>query len=163
MAVIPPSSLPRVPQSAIKHLGENQTSGVLFASIQATPTRRPAPGYTQQQSNLLSVPIDYGGCLPSSPVPARRSSTVGLPLVPDSAVKGPSTIPGLFETPVRTKSVSIVDRDHTRGLASSNEKENATAEELLPGSSRTGGETNQQDSIYKALGWDDGDDFDDLE
>ena len=162
MAVIPPSSLPRVPQSAIKDLGENQTSKALFAPLQATPIRRHAPGHTQQQSKLLSVPVDYRECLGSSPLPPHRSSALAFPLVPDSAVKGPSTIPGLFETPVRKKTVFIIDHDQARGLASSSEKENAIEEELLDHSFATRGEMKPQQSIYKALGWDDGDDFDDL-
>jgi DNA replication regulator SLD3 len=155
---VPSFSLPRVPQSVSR--GDSvQNKNPLFQSIQATPTRNPSrPG---KQFTEIGKHSDFP---PSSPLHVRRSSAQLFSSVPDSAAK-PSSIAWasqLQETPVKRASVNINHIETT--LISSCDKENTHSVEENSGRERPRqtSKIQQEDSIYKSLGWDDPDDLDDL-
>jgi len=165
-AFVPPSSLPRIPQSTSRPSREGITSrNPLFSSLQATPTRRATSNVSRSRGGLLSaVEVDYGSCLPSSPLHVRRSSAQLFTAVPNSAIKMQSSFGGIQETPVKTKQPATLDHSHPVVPGPGSDKEN----EVIEGAVRTsaglkeGTSTAGETSIYKSLGWDDADDLDDL-
>lgn len=158
---IPPSSLPRVPQSAIWSSQDMvRVRNPFFATVQATPTRRSAAASSQPSGARMEAG-EYGVIPPSSPLHVRRSSAQLFPAVPSStAPKSASlTVPSAAqETPVKKGPEISTPQNHRHP---SSEKENARVEKASSTSIiRTGGGA---DSIYKSLGWDaDDDDLDDL-
>jgi DNA replication regulator SLD3 len=165
LGAIPPSSLPRIPQSSKQSQEKKLIKNPFFSSVQATPTRRPAT--SQPTSGLLGPPIDYGEFPPSSPLHVRRSSASLFPIVPESTLKAPSGFEmpsGVQETPIKKRPDPQLKHSHPGIPASGSDKENTrvrkevvTNIQLVPGISQR-----QEDSIYKSLGWDDADDMDEL-
>lgn len=161
---IPPSSLPRIPQSAAQPSREEQASNPLFPSFQATPTRKSVPTSSRQINGFLGLgPADYGSHLPSSPLQRRRSSVQLFNVVPESAVKIPSSsalTQGVLDTPIK-KGTGIA-RNHSEIACSENEKENMEEPYVEKDGQAKSIGIFQEDSIYKSLGWDDADDIDEL-
>jgi len=159
-AMIPASSVPRVPQSVSRSSGGFQ-SNPLFSNIQATPTRKSVPAFPKQSMSTM----DIGG-IPSSPLHVRRSSAQLFSAVPDSAVKNPSTtLPyGIEDTPIKRRPASSLDHGHPPVASFGSDKENDHLRKRAPldVSLQGGLGAKKEESIYKALGWDDNDDIDDL-
>jgi len=159
-AMIPASSVPRVPQSVSRSSGGFQ-SNPLSLNIQATPTRKSVPAFPKQSMSTM----DIGG-IPSSPLHVRRSSAQLFSAVPDSAVKNPSTtLPyGIEDTPIKRRPASSLDHGHPPVASFGSDKENDHLRKRAPVdvSLQGGLGAKKEESIYKALGWDDNDDIDDL-
>jgi DNA replication regulator SLD3 len=164
-AVIPVSSLPRIPQpvSRPSYEGMPRTNS-LYSAIQATPTRKAAPSLPQSRGGLLSAPNhEYNTYLRSSPLHVRRSNAQLFTAVPDSAVKGLSgfAIHGIQETPMKRRQETTLDHRLPESSASGSDKENDRIERgkmaMASSSQETGG---KEENIYKSLGWDDADDID---
>lgn len=155
LEAITASSAPRIPQSSLP-----RARNPLLSSIQATPTRRSLPRPSRAMDREPVFP-------PSSPIHIRRSSAQLFSSVPDSAVKAVptswTTHGGIQETPVKKRAVSTVF-DHGHPVSSPNfDQENTKQVEVkesddVPPIGTT--RTQQGESIYKSLGWDD--DSDDL-
>ena len=168
-AVIPVSSLPRIPQSALRPSFEGvPKKNPLYTAVQATPTRK-AGFASSRKGGLLSAPEhDCNGYLASSPLHVRRSSAQLFTTASDSTAKGLSEFQshGIQETPVKRKEEIIYDHSHPVVIGPCSDKENE--DDILgrgkalvdsPGQEFGRGE----ESIYKSLGWDDDvDDIDDL-
>ncbi|KAE9376907.1 hypothetical protein N431DRAFT_480052 [Stipitochalara longipes BDJ] len=166
-AVIPVSSLPRIPQSALRPSYEGiLKNNPLYSAIEATPTRKAATGSCQRGGFLSAPEHDYNAYLPSSPLHVRRSSAQLFTNVPDSTVKRVSTASsyGVQETPVKRRQEIMFDHGHPGLFGAGNDKENDIIERkktLMATSSQEMGRT--EENIYKSLGWDDdADDIDDL-
>jgi DNA replication regulator SLD3 len=137
----------------------------MFSSLQATPTRKSIPASSRRASGFLGVNLpDYGSYLPSSPLQQHHSSSQPTNAVPESAAKLPAILPrdnGVEDTPIKKKSNGT--HIHPSGISSDGDKENRRTDD---GNKDIGPrqriEKFQQDSIYKSLGWDDADDFDEL-
>jgi len=171
-AIIPVSSLPRIPQSALRPSYEGMAKkNPLYSAVQATPTRKAAPRSTQR-GGLLSAPEhDYTGYLPSSPLHVRRSSAQLFTAAPDPNAKELSTYSfhGIQETPVKRRQEMMFDHSHPGLSGPGSDKENDEIERseiekrktLMTALSQETGRT--EENIYKSLGWDDADDdIDDL-
>jgi len=166
-AVVPGSSLPRIPQSALRLAHEGMPKkNPLYSAIEATPTRKLA-SCSSQRGALLSAPEhDHNAYLPSSPLHVRRSSALLFTAVSDSAAKRASTVSsyGVQETPVKRRQEITLDHSHPRLSEPGSDKENNRIERrktLVGTSSQETGRTDE--NIYKSLGWDDdADDLDDL-
>jgi DNA replication regulator SLD3 len=181
---VPASSLPSISQSTTcaTHLlppNENQ----MFASIQATPTRRSTSSRTGAESS-------YGGFLPSSPLHVRRSSAQLFASVPESAHKVPSgisTLYGIQETPVKQRTERILDAEpisiaftpqgvqetpvkkrvenvlgHSHPIMPNYGSDKENEKTILASVIRKEEVPLREESIYKSLGWDDDNDIDDL-
>lgn len=167
--VIPPSSLPRIPQSISRPSHERPSGGdPLLASIQATPTRKAVPALSQVEHSLTGANgLSHGAFPPSSPLHARRSSAQLFNVVPESAGKSSSSTAsyGIQETPVKKRSETLLDHSHpSMPGPSCYNKENVGIERgavVNTGLSKING-TRKEESIYHSLGWDDADDIDDL-
>lgn len=160
-AMIPASSVPRVPASVARgSSGASQRRNPLLSSVQATPTRKAVPGFSQRSS----MAAFEHGFPPSSPLHVRRSSAQLFTAVPESATRNPfAALPGLEETPVKKRPESASEHSHPTIPSMGNDKENeklgATVGTVQPRQITQG--ATKDDSIYKSLGWDD-DDIDDL-
>ncbi|PBP25431.1 hypothetical protein BUE80_DR003842 [Diplocarpon rosae] len=161
-SMIPASSVPRISQSASHSSYGGSQSKSLFPSVQATPTRKSVPAFSQRSMNE----VDHGG-LPSSPLRVRRSSTQLFTAVPDSAVKDTSTSSshGTEDTPVKRKPAASLENSHAilvrfRG----DEENNKFAEKPVISNEQEQNDSNSGniESIYKALGWDENDNINDL-
>ncbi|KUJ20411.1 uncharacterized protein LY89DRAFT_442789 [Mollisia scopiformis] len=152
---IPPSSLPMIPQSVSRSSGGFPTRNPFLSSVQATPTRKPVPSF----SNLSGhAGVFSGDCPPSSPLHIRRSSAQLFPAIPDSAMKKFSNTSGIADTPVK----ATTGHAHPSTLEIGSDKENlrqGSEVEKVFNQSKNHDVTNNE-SIYKALGWDD--DLDEL-
>ncbi|RDW88863.1 hypothetical protein BP6252_00895 [Coleophoma cylindrospora] len=148
--IIPLSSVSRIPQSAVKSSGGiGPTRNPFLDTVQATPTKKSCGGFSRLDA-AGNNNSGYGGCLPLSPLHARRSSAQLFPTVLDFAT--PTTASSAFavqETPVKSRADVFLQHGHP-----SNEKENLTR------TVETEDLETANDSIYKSLGWDD--DIDDL-
>ncbi|RFU35956.1 hypothetical protein B7463_g292, partial [Scytalidium lignicola] len=159
---IPASSLPRIPQSAVRSSYDGRpVTDSTFPSIQATPTRKPHSA--SQSGDFLSVgPVDYS--LASSPVTTHHSERIHFPSIPDSAMKlwtGPSMFCGIEETPVKKRIVGTelqsLMANSTKGtLEDNSESSSNNRDEAMPKIV-----IKDDESLYKALGWDD-DDIDEM-
>ncbi|KAH7383603.1 DNA replication regulator SLD3-domain-containing protein [Cadophora sp. MPI-SDFR-AT-0126] len=159
-AMIPASSAPRIPQSVSRSSGGFQ-SNPLFSDVQATPTRKAVPAFPQRSTSAMN----FGG-IPSSPLHVRRSSAQLFNAVPDSVVKNPSASLsyGIDDTPVKRRPASSLEHSHPMLASFGSDKENDQSGKKAVddvGLRRSLGE-GKEESIYKALGWDDNDDIDDL-
>jgi hypothetical protein len=167
LAIIPVSSLPRIPQSTMRPSFEGMPKmNPLYSATQATPTRKATPGFLQTRGDLSSAPEqDYHEYLPSSPLHVRRSSAQLFPAVPGSAAKGLSAFLsyGVQETPVKPRQEIVFDHSHPGLPWSGNDKENNRKKEggMEMGTSSQDMEK-KEENIYKSLGWDDADDIDGL-
>jgi DNA replication regulator SLD3 len=158
LEAIPPSSLPRIPQSAIRE--EPVPRNPLFSAVQETPTR--ALPRTRDFLGIDGTPNAM--FTPSSPLHMRRSSAQLFATIPASSSKlthgsrKPLDVP---ETPVNKK--SNVDAVHTHPFQSPRLDQENKDEEGTKSAVETTQKTTvvQEDSIYKSLGWED-DDVDDL-
>lgn len=162
-SAIPPSSLPRIPQSVTRPSRDEQTKNPLFA-IQATPTRKPTSTLTRSGNGFLDVAAVEGGYQALSPLQPGRSSAQLFNLGPETAVPQSSwSSQGVQETPAKQKSDAMLVHSHPILSTPIFGKENMG---LKGGAScgldRAPGRNAGEDSIYKALGWDDADDIDDL-
>ncbi|CZS90696.1 hypothetical protein WAI453_004013 [Rhynchosporium graminicola] len=159
-SMIPASSIPRIPQSASRSSGGGVETNPLFSHVQATPTRKAVPAFPRRfmgESNL--------GEVPSSPLHVRRSSAQLFPAVPESIAKNSATLLsfGVEDTPVKRKSAGSLEHGHPIKSSFSNDKENdRKITEITTNLSLGFTEMGKNDSIYKALGWDDNDEIDDL-
>ena len=166
MAAIPPSSLPRIPQSSARPSRERLSRNPLLSAVHATPTRKAMPQTSQPSSNLLGVPtIDYGVYIASSPLQPRRSSGQLFASVPDSTLKmgpRPTLSRGVEETPVKRRAEAPQAHGHCTAPASGSDKENGQGRKTA--SINVVGQhlASSQEDIYKSLGWDDADDLDEL-
>ncbi|KAH8808223.1 DNA replication regulator SLD3-domain-containing protein [Xylogone sp. PMI_703] len=159
---IPTSSAPRVPESTIRSsYGGRLVTDSTFPSIQATPTRKSQSA--SHSGDLLGVgPVDYN--LVSSPMQAHHLGTVHFPSIPNSAAKsgtGASNLYGIQETPIKKKSVVIAASPHSMESAKGSIHHNVensfnNRDAAIPEIT-----TKDDESLYKALGWDD-DDIDEL-
>ena len=164
--VIPPSSLPRIPQSVSRMPDERAPNRPIFTSIQVTPTRKSVPAFYQPERSLLGAGgVEHGTFPPSSPLHVRRSSAQLFTVVPESGIKkapNPSIHYGIQETPVKKRSGTMLDPS-VCGLTSNN-KENVSkgGAKLIDAVASTNMGITKEESIYHSLGWDDADDIDDL-
>lgn len=163
-AMISSSSIPRIPDSEARSSQQGLGRNPFFQTIQATPSRKPFFPSVGQSSGFLEVSaLGNGNYLPSSPLQQRRSSVQLFNTVPDSAVKDTS-IPlfsGLQETPIKKRKDDTQTQSDPIAFAVGNNKENGVGLPKEAGIEKDA-ENSQEVSIYKSLGWDDGDDFDDL-
>jgi DNA replication regulator SLD3 len=154
LLAVPPSSLPRIPQSIVRFAGEGAARNSLISLIQATPSRRSDPTAPKPNNRGLST------CgLNSSPI-QPRCPTPQL-LVPDSALKAlsnPFSSQEIQETPVKRRQELVGAYINAEAFAPSGNKENSKA----GGIGTNKNPVALQDSIYTSLGWDDADDIDDL-
>lgn len=159
--VIPPSSVPRIPQSATRPSREEMTKNPFFA-IQATPTRKPASSMGRGGNGFLNVPTNDGNYQSLSPLQLSRSSKHLFNSDPETA--GPPSSwssQGVLETPAKQKSDATLVHSHPVLSTPISGKENVRVKELTScGLGNTEGKA-EEDSIYKTLGWD-ADDIDDL-
>lgn len=165
MAAIPPSSLPRIPQSSARPSRERHSRNPLLSAVHATPTRKAMPQTSQPSRTSLGVPpVDYGGYMPSSPLQPRRSSGQLFASIPDSALKmgsRPTMNGGIEETPVKRRA-EAPQGGHCTAPTSGSDKENGQGRKTAS-INRVGQHVaSSQEDIYKSLGWDDADDFDEL-
>ncbi|KAG9240132.1 DNA replication regulator SLD3-domain-containing protein [Calycina marina] len=183
MDVIPPSSVPRIPQLFLKARDENTRNSLHF-SVQATPIRRSSVASdrtggilgvtaasnisvhatptrkssltTRHSDDSLIVPAQaYGAFPPSSPLQQRRSSSShGQIIIPDSATK---------KRPAAAKESTVQETpmkkkqkiESTRAsLLSTNNKDNTKVG--MTGALQQN-INNAKDDIYRTLGWDDDD------
>lgn len=160
--VIPPSSLPRIPQSVTRPSTDDRTKNPLF-SVQATPTRKPTANQVKGRNGFLDVATIEGGCQPLSPLQLGRSGSQLFNLGPETS--GPQSSwssQGEQETPAKPKSEAMLVHSHPILSTPVYGKENMGSRGgMSDGLKRAIGKT-QEDSIYTALGWDDPDDIDDL-
>jgi hypothetical protein len=165
MVAIPPSSLPRIPQSIARPPREGPIRNSLLSAVHVTPTRKSVSQASQPSSTLLSVPpVDYGGYMPSSPLQPRRSSGQLFSAVPDSAVKmdsRPTMTRGIQETPFKKKAEVTQVRGRV-APASGSDKENRNGREIASIDGASQKVASSQEDIYKSLGWDGADDLDEL-
>jgi DNA replication regulator SLD3 len=162
ISAIPPSSLPRIPQSVIRS-SQGVARNPFISSIQATPSRRSVSAASGQSDGFLEVNIaGNGGYLPSSPLQQCRYSTQLFNTIPDSAIKLPSggSGPSFQETPIKKRLGVTLVHSHPKPT-SGNDKENGVNLNKQAEVGRVAGKK-LEDSIYKSLGWDDTDDFDEL-
>lgn len=124
-----------MPQSVTRPSREEQTKKPPF-SIQATPTRKSISNLTQGGNGLLSVTANESDCQVLSPLQLYRSSNQVFSLALETKVP-PSSTP-------------------------SSGKENMGLKGGISNSLKEKFDQRQEDSIYKALGWDDADDIDDF-
>jgi DNA replication regulator SLD3 len=164
MVMMPQSSLPRIPQSASRLQETGSLQNPLLATVVSTPCRKPTTGLLQPQSDFRSTGgLDGHGCPPSSPLQMRRCSA-NLFTVHDSAVKksasstlSPGIPEGIQETPVRKRPEAVA-----HDYPSISDKENSRREVIIEKRDTRKAENGQQQSIYASLGWDAGDDIDEL-
>jgi DNA replication regulator SLD3 len=167
-AVIPVSSLPRIPQSALRPSYEEglPNKDPLYSAIEATPTRKISMGSSQRGALLNAPEHDYNAYLPSSPLHVRRSSAQLFTAAPDSTAKRLSagSLYGVQETPVKRRPEIMFDHSHPGLSGPGSDKENDRIERRNTLIATSSQETGRMDeNIYKALGWDDeADDIDDL-
>jgi hypothetical protein len=156
-AVIPPSSLPRIPQSVTRPLRDSfPARNPLLASVQATPSRKSMSSISQRMDGFLGTgPIDFSDFPPSSPLHIRRSSAQLFTALPDLAEEISASSNGIQETPVKRR--PLVGHSHPNVQGPSCDKENQRGESNLQQFTGT-----HEESIYKSLGWDDADDLNDL-
>ncbi|KAL2067193.1 hypothetical protein VTL71DRAFT_1617 [Oculimacula yallundae] len=158
-AMIPASSIPRVPQSVSRSSGGGFQSNPLFSNVQATPTRKAVPAFPKRSE------MDYGG-IPSSPIHVRRSSAQLFTAVPESTVKNPAAILsfGVEDTPIKRRSTISFEHGHPTitNLGSDKENDGKGLRTTTDIGQRGDTSPDKEESIYKALGWDDNDDIDDL-
>jgi DNA replication regulator SLD3 len=152
--VIPPSSLPKIPQSVVRSSGGLSSRNPFLSSVQATPTRKSVPAFSR---NIDTFSVDHP---PSSPLHMRRSSGQLFTVVPASTIKIPSAsrFLGITDTPIK----SMTGHGHSIDLEMGSNKENLQQGEIGNFNQNQHDEVTNEDSIYKALGWDDVDDLDEL-
>lgn len=172
---IPPSSLPRIPQSVSRSSREEQTKNPLF-SIQATPTRKPTSNITQRGSGFLNVTtVKHGGYQLLSPLQVGRSSSQLFNLGPETnGPPSPWSSQAVQDTPAKQRtgavlvhghpipSTPIFSKEHPVPSTPIFGKENMGMIEGASDGLKLSFEKTQDVSIYKSLGWDDADDLDDL-
>lgn len=157
VSMIPKSSASRAPQSASRSAHGGMQCNPLFSSVQATPTKRVIPAFPQRPVNE----VDCAG-IPSSPLHFRRSSAQLFTTVSDSPVKNSDIISyGIDETPVKKRPASSLENSHPRLTGVGSDKENYQSVVTSVATSERKGVLGEDDSIYKALGWDS--DMDDLD
>jgi len=150
--IIPPSSLPKIPQSVSRSSGGLSSRNPFLSSVQATPTRKSVPAFSKLSGNMGFF---SGDCPPSSPLHIRRSSAQLFNAVPDSAIKKPAgtILSGVADTPIK----STTGHGHPVMLEIGSNKENlqqgSEVEKMFSQSKHD--EVTNEESIYKALGWDD--------
>lgn len=150
--VIPPSSLPKIPQSVSRPSCGPSPINPFFSSVQATPTRRSIPPFSRVPGNTGAFSGDHP---PSSPLHVRRSSGQLFTTVPASTTKTNSAFTSfdILDTPIK----SMTGHGHSTALERDDDKENIQkhnqVEKHLP--QHEIDEVTNEDSIYKALGWDD--------
>ncbi|TVY37433.1 hypothetical protein LOCC1_G007360 [Lachnellula occidentalis] len=161
--IAPSPSMSVVPQSVSRPSRESlQLRNPLFSSVPATPTRRPLSASSAQREGFLGINnTDQASFPPSSPLHMRRSSAQ-LFIVHDSAVKRPtefSTAQGIQETPVKKRPEDKLQHSHPAPSPGGNKENTGVKVGVVDDGSKSSG-GRQEESIYKALGWDD--DIDDL-
>ncbi|TAQ88486.1 hypothetical protein B7494_g3206 [Chlorociboria aeruginascens] len=158
MDIIPPSSLPRISQSAVHSSQGSRTMNPLLDLVQATPTRK-MTAISRSGSFLGGGTLDYGGCPSSSPSNARRPPTQPLGIVPESAIKSCSLPSEIQETPVKKRPEIQLGHSHPSSfdIEKGKEEDNLRINDEMKPKTRS-----SEDSIYKSLGWDASDDLDDL-
>ncbi len=155
-SMIPASSIPRVPQSISRSPRGGIRNNPLYSSIQATPTRKAVPAFSQRSM----AEADFGG-LPSSPIHVRRSSAQLFTAVPDSAVKTATFLSyGIQDTPVKRRPASSLEHSHPSVANFGSDKENDQLKKPVVSTGQRE-DLGAGKDIYKALGWDDND-IDDL-
>ncbi|EKD15846.1 uncharacterized protein L3040_003297 [Drepanopeziza brunnea f. sp. 'multigermtubi'] len=149
VSVVPVSSAPRIPQSS------SRSAQGAFPSVQATPSRKVVPALPRPGKDM-----DSGG-VPSSPLHFRRSSSQLFTAVPDSAYKDLNAVVscGLNETPIKKRPVSSNEHSHLglAGIDSEKENNQSTMRRVISNECKEALGKDTDDSIYKALGWDDND------
>ena len=161
-SAIPPSSLPRIPQSVTRPSRDEQTKNPLFA-IQATPTRKPTSTLTRGGNELLDVAAVQGGYHSLSPLQPGRSTAQLFNLDPETAgLQSSWSSRGVQETPAKQKSDAMLVHSHPILSTPIFGKENMGSEGGPSCGLENALRKTEDDSIYKALGWDDADDIDDL-
>jgi hypothetical protein len=166
-AVIPVSSLPRIPQSALRLSFEGvPKKNPLYTAVQATPSRKAGSGSSRKGGLLSASEPDYNGYLASSPLHVRRSSAQLFTAASDSTAKGLPEFQshGIQETPVKRRNEIMFDHSHFVVTGPGSDKENeddiiGRGKILVDNPSQESG--TGEESIYKSLGWDDADDIDD--
>jgi hypothetical protein len=109
---------------------------------------------------------DMGAFPPSTPSHVRRSSAQ-LFAVPDSAAKRTfkiSTPHGIQDTPVKIRFEDKLHHSHPAVAKYDSDKENERGLEMISLIQKQpqSAPVIEEQSIYKSLGWDDGDDIDDM-
>ncbi|CAL3970907.1 hypothetical protein PZA11_007310 [Diplocarpon coronariae] len=161
-SMISVSSVPRIPQSASRSCHDGSQSNSLLSSVQATPTRKSGPVFLQRS---MTNEVDYSG-LPSSPLHTRRSSAQLFTAAPDSTVKktAKSLLYELGDAPISSRPSCSLEHSHPVLASCRSDKENnESAKKPMMNREQ---EQNvlklvENDSIYKALGWDGNDNIDD--
>lgn len=95
----------------------------------------------------------------------RRSSASLFPAIPDSSVKstpGHARYSELQETPIKKKSETRTQHSHPDVAETGSNKENDDLDVTAKARNQIMNTKEPEDSIYKALGWDDTDDIDEL-
>ncbi|KAH7330385.1 DNA replication regulator SLD3-domain-containing protein [Rhexocercosporidium sp. MPI-PUGE-AT-0058] len=160
-SMIPASSIPRIPQSVSRSSGGGHQNNPLLSHVQATPTRKAVPAFPRRSM----AEMDFGG-IPSSPLHVRWSSAQLFTAVPDSAVKNTSAplSYGVDDTPIKKRPASSLGHGHPSMASFGSDKENDQLERKAAVDVGLRGSigSSKDESIYKALGWDDNDDIDDL-
>jgi hypothetical protein len=159
LEAIPPSSLPRIPQSVVREAAAQNNP--LFSAVQETPTRA-----LPRTRDFLGIDRALQPrVLPPSSSHIRRSSAQLFSTVSDSGIKlaqDARTQLDVLETPIKKKPIN--DLAHGHPIESPRfDQENKTILEAPNSVSETPKKVNmeQEGCIYKSLGWED-DDIDDL-
>lgn len=161
-SAIPPSSLPRIPQSVTRPSSEDQAQNPLFA-IQATPTRKSTSTVARGGNGFLDVAATESNYQPLTPLQPGRSSKQLFNLGQETAVPQSSwSSQALQETPAKQKSEAMLVHGHPILSTPISGKENLVSKGAVNCGLEQEPRKTGEDSIYKALGWDDGDDIDDL-
>lgn len=161
-AAIPPSSLPRIPQSVTRSSREDQAKTPLFA-IQATPTKKSTSTMALGGNGSLDVAPTESSYQPLTPLQLGRSSKQLFNSGQEMAVPQSSwSSQGVQETPAKQKSETMLVHGHPILSTPISGKENLVSTGAVSCGLELEPRKTGEDSIYKALGWDDADDIDDL-
>ena len=151
-----------IPQSVPRPSREEITKNPLF-SIQATPTRKSVSNLTPGGNGFLSVTPNEGACQALSPLQLGRSSNQLFNLASETnAPPGSWSSQGVQETPAKQKSEAMLVHSHPILSTPLSGKENMGSRGDVSNSLKAKFDQTKEDSIYKALGWDEADDIDDL-
>jgi DNA replication regulator SLD3 len=160
-SAIPPSSLPRIPQSVTRPSSEDQAKNPLFA-IQATPTRK-STSVARGGKGFLDVTAAESSYQPLTPLQPGRSSKQLFNLGQETVVPQSSwSSQGVQETPAKQKSEAMLVHGHPILSTPISGKENLVSKGVVNCGMEQEPRKIGDDCIYKALGWDDADDIDDL-
>lgn len=151
-----------IPQSVTRPSREENTKNPLF-SIQATPTRKSVSNLTPGGNGFLSVTPNEGACQALSPLQLGRSSNQLFNLASETNAPPSSwSSQGVHETPAKQKSEAMLVHSHPILSTPLSGKENMGSRGEVSNSLKAKFDQTKEDSIYKALGWDEADDVDDL-